>query len=144
MREHTPAHQQETDQNRAPRQDHAASAPVGSKAAQHANILQLQRQYGNQATKGIIQRSIPGFGLVGDDNAGGDAGATSSVSGSGGTISVDGGGVSITSNGPLDISAPTVTENVALHNNSGLLRTSTLLADVVSASTYTPGSGNIW
>ena len=79
-----------------------------------------------------------------------DSGAQITVSDlTGNSIQLAPGGVTITSAGPLNISAPTVSCDFGLLNIdaamstfSGVLQCDVLLAETVVASTYTPGLGN--
>lgn len=68
--------------------------------------------------------------------------APTTISGDGSTVSADAGGVTI-DGARLSVNAGMVNINSAMVTTSGVLRTSTLMADNVIASTYTPGVGNV-
>jgi hypothetical protein len=69
--------------------------------------------------------------------------APATISGDGSTVRADAGGVTI-DGARLSVNAGMVNINSAMVTTSGVLRTSTLLADSVVASTYSPGVGNVY
>lgn len=56
----------------------------------------------------------------------------------------NGGSVVWVTPGIVEITGGLVNVNAAMTNVNGLLKTNTLMADNVIASSYTPGAGNIW
>ena len=69
----------------------------------------------------------------------------------GNTIRLDPTGITITaatkvvvSTSQLEINAATVTVNAPTATFSGVIKTDTLIANTVVATTYTPGAGNVW
>ncbi|MBZ0316574.1 MAG: phage baseplate assembly protein V [Anaerolineae bacterium] len=68
------------------------------------------------------------------------------------SITLDSGGVTITTsasvtvNAPsgMTVTAPNVTVNAATATFSNTVKCTTLIADLVSGKTYTPGAGNLW
>lgn len=68
--------------------------------------------------------------------------APTTISGDGSTVSADASGVTIDGT-RLSVNAAMVNINSAMVTTSGVLRTNTLMADNVVASTYTPGVGNV-
>ena len=164
------AHQHPThseDKTTATRPDAPASAkpPVGSKAAQHAAVLQLQRTHGNRAVQRHLQQDaapgaatvqrfvvpeipglgMPGLGMPGPGTPAPTTAATpTKIEGPGGSVDVSGGGVTIEAAGPVNINASKVNANTAIHETSGIDKSQTVMTDTVIAATYTPGAGNIW
>ena len=69
----------------------------------------------------------------------------------GNTIRLDSTGISITaaarivlSTPQVEINASSVIVNAAMTTFSGVVQADTLIANSVTASSYTPGAGNIW
>lgn len=103
----------------------------GSKAAGHANMLQLQRTHGNRAVQRMLQRQAD---VQRDPDA--DAAAPSKISGPGGTVS--------TESGVINVDAPMVNINAPLTKISGIVDADVVKANQVIGASYTPGAGNIW
>lgn len=129
------------------------SSGVGSAAARQSAVIQLQRSHGNAYVQRVLADKTSAIqrlpweedpfgtgGGTGTDTpaatATPGAGGQQELSGPGGTMSVAGGGA--------DITAGAVNLNAAMVNATGVIRTPTLIADSVVASSYTPGAGNIW
>jgi hypothetical protein len=101
----------------------------GTRGLRQAAVLQMQKTRGNAfVMRQMAQRQ--------HEEAPAEESATpSQISSSGATVSTEG--------GMVNISGPIVTVDAPVINTSGILRTSTLIADNVVASSYTPGAGNL-
>ena len=99
-------------------------------------ILQLQKSHGNAF---VMRNVMPRLQRQDDHQA--PAGAEEG----GGLQEISNGGsiVRVTP-GTVEISGGIVNVDAAMTNVNGLLKTNTLMADSVVASSYTPGAGNIW
>jgi len=103
------------------------------------------------ASTATIKFSTPG-GLTGTltDDGGGSIEFTNSsqtsvtIDSTGVTINAPTGKVQITAASEVDITAPTVNVSAAISIFSGIIECTTLQADTIVASTYTPGAGNVW
>jgi hypothetical protein len=104
-------------------------AGPGTRGLRQAAVLQMQKTRGNAfVMRQMAQRQH-------EEAPAEDSAAPSQISGGGASVSTEGGIVNIS--GPLvNVSAPMITTN-------GVLRTTTLIADNVVASSYTPGAGNV-
>jgi hypothetical protein len=102
----------------------------GTRQLRQAAVLQMQRTHGNS----FVMRQIE------DGQA---AQAPAADSGTPTKIS-DGASTVETAGGVVNISGGVVNINSAMTQTSGVLRASTIMADSVVASSYTPGAGNIW
>lgn len=99
-------------------------------------ILKLQQSHGNAF---VMRHVMPQLQRQDDHQApaGADQGGGLQEISNGGSI------VRVTP-GTVEISGGIVNVNAAMTNVNGLLKTNTLMADSVIASSYTPGAGNIW
>ena len=100
-------------------------------------LLQMQKTRGNAfVMRQMAQREdAPATTEAPAPAPAADAAAPTQISDGAATVSTEG--------GVVNISGGMVNVNSALVNTSGVLRTSTLMADTVVASTYTPGAGNV-
>ncbi len=104
---------------------------TGSKAAQRAQVLQLQRQRGNAYVRRMlsdVQRQDEGAPAA-------DAAAPTMISDGGATVTVAG--------GVAKVSAPMLQVNAAMADFAGIVKSNTLITNSVISSSYTPGAGNI-
>jgi hypothetical protein len=104
-------------------------AGPGTQGLRQAAVLQMQKTRGNAfVMRQMAQRQ--------HEEAPADESATpSQISAGGATVSTEG--------GIINISGPMVTVDAPVINTTGMLRTTTLMADNVIASSYTPGAGNV-
>ena len=112
--------------------------PLATRAVTPSSLLRLQRLAGN----GAVQRVVGG-----DEVAAAPAPAASAAPvaaapaaatpGSGGNTLGDG-------TGPVSINGPTVGIHAPMVRADGVFQASTIIADSVVASSYTPGAGNVW
>ena len=120
----------------------AAQEPeLGGLTRSQQNILTAQRTIGNRA---VVRRMIQRDPIDGDPAASPAAGNPQSLTAGGDSVTASGSGVSIQSSGPLTVSAPAIDLHTAMLTVDGVTKTSTIIADSVVASSYTPGAGNIW
>lgn len=115
----------------------AGRVPLAARAATPASLLRLQQLAGN----GAVQR------VVGADEAApaptptpAPAATTTPAAtppGAGGNTLGDGAG-------PVSINGPTVGIHAPMVQADGVFRATTIIADSVVASNYTPGAGNVW
>lgn len=105
----------------------------GTRTLRQVAVIQMQRTHGNAHVMRQLQPSIQR-----QEEEGGAAATAgpSSISGSGGSVETGGGGVEITGG------------SIKMHSGmveaDGVVKASTIIADSVVASSYTPGAGNIW
>lgn len=101
----------------------------GTSGLRQAAVLQMQKTQGNAfVMRQMAQRQ--------DEGAAAEEGAgPTSISDGAATVSTQGGVVTI-SGGMVNVQAPLV-------NTDGVLRASTIIAENVVGSNYTPGAGNI-
>lgn len=111
--------------------NHATSRRLGQQA-----MLQLQRSRGNSF---VMRQVMPTLQRENGD----DSGVPTEIASDGNRVSTQGGGVHVDSGGAVDVSGPTINLNAALIEANGVLRASTIFADSVISSTYSPGVGNI-
>ena len=104
-------------------------AGPGTRGLRQAAVLQMQKTRGNAfVMRQMAQRQ--------HEEAPAEESATpSQISAAGATVSTEG--------GLVNISGPMVTIDAPVINTTGMLRTTTLMADNVIASSYTPGAGNV-
>ena len=105
-------------------------AGPGTQGLRQAAVLQMQKTQGNAfVMRQMAQRQH-------EEEAPAEESATpSTISGGGASVSTEG--------GIVNISGPMVNVDAPVINTSGILRTTTLIADNVIASSYTPGAGNV-
>ncbi len=107
--------------------------PTGPGTAQlrQAAVLQMQRTRGNA----YVMRQL-------EDGQQAQAPAPAAE---GGTPTKISDGVStVETAGGANISGPVLTINAPMTQSSGIIRATTIMADSVIASSYTPGAGNVW
>lgn len=125
-----------------------AHAPrlVANPVQRQAQILQMQRTHGNKFVQRMLQRDP-------DNAADADAPAAPASdvavpdgggAGGGGTQIGDGSVTLNATGGVLQIGATMIQADAAISNFSGIMRGTTLIADSVVASNYTPGAGNVY
>lgn len=98
-------------------------------------ILQLQKSHGNAF---VMRHVMPQLQRQEDQQT-----PAGTEEGGGNQEMSNGGSVVRVNPGSVEISGATVNVDAAMTNVNGVLRTSTLMADSVIASSYTPGAGNI-
>lgn len=107
-----------------------------TQSLRHQAILQLQKSHGNAF---VMRHVMPQLQRQEEQQT--PAGAA----GSGENQEISNGSSVVRVNpGSVEISGGTVKVDAAMTNVNGVLKTSTLMADSVIASSYTPGAGNIW
>jgi hypothetical protein len=111
--------------------DHPGTRPLRRQA-----ILQLQKSHGNAY---VMRQVMPRLQRQDDHQAPIGAGE-----GDGQQEISNGGSIVRVTPGTVEISGGIVNVDAAMTNVNGLLKTNTLMADSVIASSYTPGAGNIW
>src|SRR5690606_35097384 len=127
-----------------------------TRQTRQAAVVQLQRTHGNA----FVQRMLNGqsantlqrlddFGMESFDwsntgeNTADNTGALNPDMPSGQSESIGGGGSSVSAGGAgVNISGPSVSINSPMTQADGVIRASTIIADSVIASTYSPGTGN--
>ncbi|MEI7742381.1 MAG: hypothetical protein WCK58_01385 [Chloroflexota bacterium] len=125
----------------------AAGDPAGAGAAGSAasGLLALQRTAGNAAVTSIlapaVQRSvtIDEIETSAEAPTGGDPENTNRPEGGG-----DPENTNRDAGGPVTITGTSITLESPMVNASGVLRASTIIADNVVGTNYTPGAGNAW
>ncbi len=98
-------------------------AGAGARGIRQAAALRLQRQLGNRIARQAIQRQeddVANPDKIGDDST--------AVTARGGIVSVDA--------GMMNVRTP-------MAQFDGIIRATTIIADNVIGSSYTPGAGNI-
>lgn len=109
--------------------------PVTGAPNRHQQILQMQRQYGNQAVRRMIQRQVA-LGEI-DSTVAEDEGSS--------TTSIGDGTASVTAqNGSVEITAASVNIDAPITYHRGVDESDTVVTDTVVATNYTPGAGNIF
>ena len=119
----------------------------GTRALRQAAVLQMQRTHGNSVVMRQIasdvqrqdqsEQAAEGSAPTGQTTAPATEGeGPSQISSAGSSVSTSAGGV--------DLTGPMVNLNAAVVNADGVVHASTIIADSVVASSYTPGAGNIW
>ena len=115
----------------------ATPRPLG--AATPASLLHLQRAAGNAAVQHLVQR---------EETPPGDAAPPTTSPGpgpaGGGAVTGDGSGPTTINGALVDVNAGAVNLHAPVVTADGVIRASTIIADNVVASSYTPGAGNIW
>jgi len=104
----------------------------GTSSLRQAAVLQMQRTHGNAHVMRQLQPSIQRQ----EEEGGTATEGPSAISGPGGSVEVGGGGV--------EISGGIVKMHSGMVEADGVVKASTIIADSVVASSYTPGAGNIW
>jgi hypothetical protein len=104
-------------------------AGPGTRGLRQAAVLQMQKTRGNAfVMRQMAQRQH-------EEAPAEESAAPSQISDSGASVSTEG--------GIVNISGAMVNVDAAMVNTSGVLRASTIMADNVIASSYTPGAGNL-
>ena len=123
----------------------AARGRRGTGAGMERQLASLQRSAGNRAVTSLlaVQRApVQIDELAVRTSVGEGAGATAAPVGAGagsaggGPVTSDGATTTV-SGAAINLAAPMVSAD-------GVLRASTIIADNVVASSYTPGAGNLW
>ncbi|MCI0712841.1 MAG: hypothetical protein L0154_21980 [Chloroflexi bacterium] len=123
--------QDENVQSKAPNQQ------VTGTPNRHQQILQMQRQYGNQAVRRMLQREVTIDEM--------DTSVSTAEPGASSTTSIGDGTASVTAeNGVVDITAASVNINAPMTRHAGIDESEVVVADSVIASSYSPGAGNVW
>ncbi|PJF38608.1 MAG: hypothetical protein CUN55_16805 [Phototrophicales bacterium] len=141
--EYIPSVEDEKLQNHSHTSDSAEITTVppdirGNSVQRKSAILQMQRQYGNayvQRYLATIQRDPSTSEEQGNSDVAIPQGASTSIGDGSASISAQ--------NGIVTIDASMVNINAPITNHSGIDRSTTVIADSVVASSYTPGAGNI-
>lgn len=108
-----------------------------SSAATPASLLRLQRLAGNAA----VQRAVAVDDVTTSVDTAGPAApqeATAAGTAPGAPASLGDG------SSPVSINGTTVGVHAPMTQVDGVVRASTIIADSVVASNYTPGAGNVW
>lgn len=144
-----------TQEHKARRGDFAAG--VDAPAPVSAARVQFKRQLAGLSAAEQVEALKPPAPMVVQQKAaggsggapvqfqggGGEGSAPSMISDSGASVSTSGGSVEIVSGGPVSIAAPNIQLDSAMVSASGILSASTVQADTIVASAYTPGAGNL-
>jgi hypothetical protein len=113
-----------------------ATIPSGpnTQSIRRQAVLQLQKSHGNAF---VMRHVMPQLQRQEEQASAGpeEGGGPHEISNGGSVVRV--------TPGSVEISGATVSVDAAMTNVNGVLRTSTLIADSVVASSYTPGAGNI-
>lgn len=113
----------------------------GTRGLRQAAVLQMQRTKGNAFVMRQMAQRQHEDGT--HEEAPAEEGAEPTrISDGASSVETDGGNVSI-EGGMLNISSGMVNVDAAMISTSGVLRASTIMADNVVASSYTPGAGNL-
>jgi hypothetical protein len=110
-------------------------------------MLRLQRLAGNAAVQRAVEIDELAVSSPSATTDGGDQATTAPAGapGSAGGNTLGDGTGPATINGPaVDVNAPVVNLHSAVVNADGIVRCSTIIADSVVASSYTPGAGNLF
>lgn len=112
----------------------------GTRALRQAAVLQMQRTHGNSA---VMRQLAPDVQHQDETES---TSAVAGLTGEGnGPSEISSGGSSVTATaGGVDVNGPMVNLHAAMVNADGVVRASTIIADNVVASSYSPGAGNIW
>lgn len=122
-------------QDAGPSPERLPNHPTTRRLGQQA-ILQLQRSRGNSF---VMRQVMPTLQRENGD----EATTPSEIASDGSRVSTEGGGVNVDSAGTVDVNGPMINLNGAVVEVAGVLRASTILADSVLSSTYSPGVGNV-
>jgi len=111
----------------------------GTRALRQAAVLQMQRTHGNS----MVMRQ-----LTPDVQRQDETETTSEVAGptgeGNGPSEISNGGSSVSATpGGVDVNRPMINLHAGVVNADGVVRASTIIADSVIASSYTPGAGNL-
>ena len=112
----------------------------------HQQILQMQRQYGNQAVQRMIQRqeaseemtlpSVPGTASTPGSSANSIGDGTATITAENGVVDITG--------AIINLNSAMVNVNAAYTKHTGIDEADTIVANNVVAANYTPGAGNMW
>jgi hypothetical protein len=129
--------------DRAP--DPAVSRPGDPRLA-HGNpaagLLHLQRAAGNTAVNALVAPVVQR--VVAIDEVTAEVGSATEPGADAGAVPEAEAGPVTSSGGATTVSGSTIRLDAPLTSTDGVIRASTLIADNVVASTYTPGAGNVW
>jgi hypothetical protein len=118
----------------------------GTRALRQAAVLQMQRTHGNSM---VMRQLAPDVQRQDETETTSEVpGPTSDVAGptgeGNGPSEISGGGSSVSATpGGVDVNGPMVNIHAAMINADGIVRASTIIADNIVASSYTPGAGNL-
>jgi hypothetical protein len=118
----------------------AGPVTLSSRAASPASLLRLQRLAGN----GAVQRVVAVDEIT--TSAAAPAAAAPAAAAAAPAAATAGGGANTLGDGtgPVSINGPTVGIHAPMVQADGVFQASTIIADSVVASNYTPGAGNVW
>jgi hypothetical protein len=104
----------------------------GTRALRQAAVVQMQRAQGNSM---VMRQLMPGVQRQHEEEPANEGSGPSEISSAGSHVTTSGGGV--------ELSGPTVTIRAPMTQAEGVIRASTIIADNVLASSYSPGAGNV-
>jgi hypothetical protein len=104
----------------------------GTRALRQAAVLQMQRTHGNNM---VMRQLIPDAQRQAENEPAGEGTGPSEISSGSSHVTTSGGGV--------EVSGPTVNINSPMTQTDGVIRATTIIAENVIGSNYTPGAGNI-